>query len=212
MKFYNGDPKDPIFAVYEEDGICYPVFAEKYGTEGFPFTPDLEEITDEETVASLKKYMQPYEEGKPRIYMAGPLFNEGDRYTNLRNSNALRSAGYTTFLPQEIVITEKSSHLVKAGCFYMDLKAIRLCDVLLANCNGIEIDSGTAAEIGLAYALKKQIFAYKSDVRNYYDEVNVLNNFVAGLVDGPVLRSIEDVLLALFSLENKSANCSKIEE
>ena len=209
MKFYNGDPNDPIFAVYASEGLCYPVFAEKYGTESFPFTASLAEITDDETVASLNKYMKPYEDGKPRVYMAGPLFNEGDRYTNLRNSDALRAAGYTTFLPQEIVITEKSAALVKAGCFYMDLKAIKLCDVLLANCNGIEIDSGTAAEIGLAYALGKKILVYKSDVRNYYNEVNVLNNFVAGLVDGPVLRSIEDVLAALSASEEKSANCSK---
>lgn len=197
MKFYYGNPQDPVFAVYEADGICYPVFAEKYGTEGFPFRPDLEEITDAESVASLLKYMTPYEDGKPRVYMAGPLFNEGDRYTNQRNSDALRAAGYSTFLPQEIVINDKSTPLVKAGCFYMDLKAIRLCDVLLANCNGIEIDSGTAAEIGLAYALGKRMLIYKSDVRNYYNEANVLNNFVAGLVDGPVLRSLDEVLAAL---------------
>ena len=186
MKFYHGDPQDPIFAVYEKDG-----------SESSPFSADLAEITDRETVESLEKYLKPYEDGKPKVYMAGPLFNEGDRYTNQLNSDALRAAGYTTFLPQEIVINEKSSPLIKAGCFYMDLKAIRECDILLANCNGIEIDSGTAAEIGLAYALKKRILAYKSDVRNYYNAVNVLNNFVAGLVDGPVLRSIEEVLAAL---------------
>lgn len=197
MKFYHGDPQDPIFAVYEKDGLCYPVFEEKYGSESFPFSDDLAEITDRETIESLEKYLKPYEDGKPKVYMAGPLFNEGDRYTNRLNSDALRAAGYTTFLPQEIVINEKSSPLIKAGCFYMDLKAIRECDILLANCNGIEIDSGTAAEIGLAYALKKRILAYKSDVRNYYNAVNVLNNFVAGLVDGPVLRSIEEVLAAL---------------
>lgn len=197
MKFYHGDPQDPIFAVYEKDGLCYPVFEEKYGSESSPFSADLAEITDRETIESLEKYLKPYEDGKPKVYMAGPLFNEGDRYTNQLNSDALRAAGYTTFLPQEIVINEKSSPLIKAGCFYMDLKAIRECDILLANCNGIEIDSGTAAEIGLAYALKKRILAYKSDVRNYYNAVNVLNNFVAGLVDGPVLRSIEEVLAAL---------------
>lgn len=197
MKFYYGDPNDPICAVYEKDGAYYPVFTEKYGTESIPLRAEPVEIADPESVASLEKYLKPYEDGKPRIYMAGPLFNEGDRYTNQRNSDALRAAGYTTFLPQEIVINDKSTPLVKAGCFYMDLKAIRLCDVLLANCNGIEIDSGTAAEIGLAYALGKRMLVYKSDVRNYYNEINVLNNFVAGLVGGSVLRSIDEVLAAL---------------
>lgn len=197
MKFYYGNSNDPVFAVYEADGVCYPVFVEKYGTEGFPFRADMKEITDAESVAALEKYLKPYEDGKKRVYMAGPLFNEGDRYTNQRNSDALRAAGYTTFLPQEIVINDKSTPLVKAGCFFMDLKAIKLCDVLLANCNGIEIDSGTAAEIGLAYALGKRMLVYKSDVRNYYNEGNVLNNFVAGLVDSPVLKTLEEVLAAI---------------
>lgn len=197
MKYYYGDAADPVFALYENCGKYYPVFEEKYGTEPIEVTSQLQEITDPDTIGSLNKYRNPYKDGKKRIYMAGPLFNEGDRYTNQRNSDALRAAGYTTFLPQEIIINEKSSPLVKAGCFYMDLKAIRLCDILLANCNGIEIDSGTAAEIGLAYALGKRIIVYKSDVRNYFDAENVLNNFVAGLVNSPVLRTIEEVLAAL---------------
>lgn len=197
MKFYYGNSADPVFAVYEEGGLCHPVFVEKYGTQTFPFSDELEEITDAESVAALKKYLHPYEDEKKKVYMAGPLFNEGDRYTNGRTSDALRESGFTTFLPQEIVITNESSLLVKAGCFYMDLKAIKECDVLLANCNGIEIDSGTAAEIGLAYALGKKIIAYKSDVRNYFDGLHVLNNFIEGLVGSPVVRTLEEVIAAL---------------
>lgn len=197
MKFYFGNHTDPLFAVYEKDGMCYPVFAEKYGTGGFPYTEGMELITDEETNEALTKYMFPYEDGKPAIYMAGPLFNEGDRYTNQRNSDRLRALGYTTFLPQEVVITNKSTVLVKAACFYMDLKAIRLADALVVNCNGIEIDSGTAAEIGLGYGLGKKLVLYKSDVRNYYNETFRLNNFVGGLVDNRVYRTIDEVIAAL---------------
>ena len=196
MQYFYGSKTDTSFAVYLEDGRYYPVFAERYGSE--PVTPEqAEPITDPETVYALDKYMRPYEDGKKRVYMAGPLFNEGDRYTNRRNSDALRARGYTTFLPQEVVITNKSSELVKAACFYMDLKAIRLCDVLLANCNGLEIDSGTAAEIGLGYGLGKRMILYKSDVRNYYNERFRLNNFVGGLVDNRVCASLEEVLEAL---------------
>lgn len=200
MNYYFGSETDRIFAVYEAEGMCYPVFAEKYGNEGIPFDPKLEPITDPETIEALDKYMTPYQEGKPKVYMAGPLFNEGDRYTNQRNSDALRALGYTTFLPQEIVITDESTALVKAACFYMDLKAIKLCDVMLANCNGIEIDSGTAAEIGLAYGLQKKTILYKSDVRNYFNDVARLNNFVAGLVDNQVCRTLEEVLAVMETL------------
>ena len=200
MKYYMGSKTDALYALYEKNGAVYPVFAEKYGTESVFFSKEWEEITDVLTVAALDKYMQPYEEGKKRIYMAGPLFNEGDRYTNQVNSDALRALGYTTFLPQEIVITDESTALVKAACLYMDLKAIRLCDVLLANCNGIDIDSGTAAEIGLAYGWGKRIVAYKSDVRNYFNDVHRLNNFVAGLVGNKVCRTLEEVVAAIGEL------------
>ena len=200
MKYYLGSESDPLYAVYEKDGLYYGVFAEKYGEEGNALPAGLPEITDPKTVEALDKYMQPYEPGKPKVYMAGPLFNEGDRFTNQNNSDALRARGYTTFLPQEVVITNDSSELVKAACLYMDLKAIRLCDVLLANCNGIEIDSGTAAEIGLAYGIGKKLVLYKSDVRCYYNSTFVLNNFVGGLADNRVCRSLEEVLSALEKL------------
>lgn len=200
MRYYMGSKMDPLYALYEKNGAVYPVFAEKYGTESVLFSKEWTEITDAETLAALDKYMYPYGEGKARIYMAGPLFNEGDRYTNQRNSDALRELGYTTFLPQEIVITDESTPLVKAACLYMDLKAIYQCDVLLANCNGIEVDSGTAAEIGLGYGIGKKMVAYKSDVRNYFNDVHRLNNFVAGLVGNKVCRTMEEVVAAIEEL------------
>lgn len=197
MKYYYASETDRVFAVYEKDGKYFPVFVEKYGEDEFKTDKALEEITDEESVAALNKYMHPYEDGKKKIYMAGPLFNEGDRYTNQINSDKLREKGYTTFLPQEIVITNNSSLLVKAGCFFMDLKAIKTCDYLVVNCNGIEIDSGTAAEIGLGYGLNKKLVLYKSDVRNYYNDTFRLNNFVGGLVDNKVCRTIDEVIESL---------------
>ena len=194
MKYYYGNDTDNTFAVYEKNGKYYPVFIEKYGEEEFVPAKEMKPVTDDESVRALDKYMNPYEEGKEKIYMAGPLFNEGDRYTNQVNSDKLRELGYTTFLPQEIVITNKSSELVKAACFYMDFKAIYAADYLVCNCNGIDIDSGTAAEIGLGYGLKKKLIAYKSDVRNYYNETHKLNNFVGGLVDNKVCGTIEEVI------------------
>ncbi|MBQ1305047.1 MAG: nucleoside 2-deoxyribosyltransferase [Erysipelotrichales bacterium] len=183
-------------AVYEEDGHYFPVFAEEYGVT--EITPEsLTEITHPKEIEALNKYMTPYEEGKKKIYMAGPLFNEGDRYTNQIISDALREAGYTTFLPQEVVIDKDSTKLVKDACFYMDFKAIDLCDALVANCNGIEVDSGTAAEIGLSYGMGKKIIAYKSDVRNYYNERYRLNNFVGGLVGNKTCGNVEEILKVL---------------
>ena len=194
MKYYLKDE----MAVYEKDGKYYPVFTERYGEEAVEVKEDeLTAITHPKEILSLDKYMSPYGEGTRRIYMAGPLFNEGDRYTNQLNSDALRAEGYATFLPQEVVIDKDSSQLIKDACFYMDFKAINLCDTVVANCNGIEIDSGTAAEIGMCYALNKKIYLYKSDVRNYYNDTFKLNNFVGGLVGNKVYSSIGEIIEAI---------------
>lgn len=200
MNFYYGNDTDSTFAVYETDGVCRPVFVEKYADTPIPFDPAMRPITNAKTVEALNKYMHPYQDGKPKVYMAGPLFNEGDRYCNQRLSDALRAEGYTTFLPQEVVIDKDSDELVKAACLYMDLKAINLCDYIVANCNGIEVDSGTAAEIGLGYGLHKKMVAYKSDVRNYYNESFRLNNFLGGLVNNQINTTPAEVLSALKAL------------
>ena len=195
MKYYYADPCDEVYVVYYDETKkgYYPVFKEKYGEQPI-FSIDLKEVSGEKEIEALNKYMDPYGTGKKNIYMAGPLFNEGDRYSNQLNSDALRQKGYATFLPQEVVIDKDSSKLVKAACFYMDFKAINLCQIVVANCNGIDIDSGTAAEIGMCYALNKKIFAYKSDVRNYYNEDFKLNNFVGGLVDNKVYSNIGEII------------------
>ena len=195
MKFYYTDRNDESFVVYEdENGRYFPVFIERYGTDEIAKEKILDEVTGKKEVESLIKYMNPYGKGKKNIYMAGPLFNEGDRYSNQVNSDALRKAGYATFLPQEVVIDKDSSKLVKDACFFMDFKAINLCQIVVANCNGIEIDSGTAAEIGMCYALNKKIYAYKSDVRDYYNENYKLNNFVGGLVNNKTYSTIEEII------------------
>ena len=202
MKYYYADSNDESFVVYlAQDGSYYPVFAEKYGVEKVEINQELSPVSGKKEIEALDKYMNPYGEGKKKIYMAGPLFNEGDRYSNQLNSDALRKAGYATFLPQEVVIDKDSSKLVKDACFYMDFKAINLCQIVVANCNGIEIDSGTAAEIGMCYALNKKIFAYKSDVRNYYNENYKLNNFVGGLVNNITYSNIEDIIKEIEGLD-----------
>ena len=46
---------------------------------------------------------------------------------------------------------------------------IKQCDILLACIDGVDIDSGVAAEIGFARALDKYILAYRGDFRKASD-------------------------------------------
>ena len=186
MKYYYADRNDETKVVYELEGKYYAVFTEKFGSEPLEVDTDsLSEVKGANEIQSLDKYLNPYGNGRLNIYMAGPLFNEGDRYSNQLNSDALRKAGYATFLPQEVVIDKDSSVLVKAACFYMDFKAINLCQIVVANC----------------YALNKKIFAYKSDVRNYYNDNYKLNNFVGGLVDNKTYSDINEIIKEIDKLQ-----------
>ena len=44
-------------------------------------------------------------------------------------------------------------------------KDLRDADMMIAILDGVDVDSGTAAEIGLAYGLGKKVIGYRSDLR-----------------------------------------------
>ena len=55
-------------------------------------------------------------------------------------------------------------------------EAIRICLMVVAVLDGADVDSGTASEIGFAYALGKQIYGYRSDFRMAGDNEGSLVN------------------------------------
>jgi len=54
--------------------------------------------------------------------------------------------------------------------------AIAECDALFAVLDGSDVDSGTAAEIGYAFGLKKKIIGYRSDFRLASDNEGTIVN------------------------------------
>ena len=58
--------------------------------------------------------------------------------------------------------------------FFANIGLIRNCDIIAANTNpfrGHEPDSGTAFEIGFAYALGKKIYCYCEDLRSQREKL-----------------------------------------
>lgn len=90
-----------------------------------------------------------------RIYLASPFFTEEQRDTVCKVAKILRAAGNEVFVPMEHKIEDAWSYSPREWAekvFSMDLDAIRTCDVVVALYYGLNSDTGTAFEIGYAYA------------------------------------------------------------
>ena len=75
---------------------------------------------------------------------------------------------------------------------------IRASDAVLAVLDGVDVDSGTAAEIGYAAALGKLVVGWRSDFRLAGDNAaSVVNLQVEHWLSGPVERDLEHALMRL---------------
>ena len=98
-----------------------------------------------------------------KIYMAGPLFTQGERDFNAVVAAKLRAKGYEVYLPQEQTYAEGPD---RTGRIYRnDLDHVSHCDAVVAMCEYQQVDDGTAWELGYATALGKKIFALRTDQR-----------------------------------------------
>ena len=95
-----------------------------------------------------------------KIYMAGPLFTAAELQFNKAVATRLRSFGHEVFLPQE---TEQRSATSKE-IFQSDVDGIDWAEVVVANMDGPDPDSGTCWECGYAFE-KKPILLYRTDIR-----------------------------------------------
>lgn len=135
-----------------------------------------------------------------KIYLAAPLFNEPERAFNCRVAGSLRDNGYEVWLPQENFPAAVESEEEKEHVFESDLKALKSCDVVVAVLDGECIDSGTAFEVGYAYAMKIPVVGIRTDTRVFSgsEEVNLMLERAVNLIrtsDFPEL--LEELLRTL---------------
>ena len=95
-----------------------------------------------------------------RIYFAGPLFTTAEREFNATVVAGLRKMGHEVFLPQE----QDQSGVGARVIFLGDVRGIDWADVVVANMDGPDPDSGTCWEAGYAYN-KKPVILYRTDIR-----------------------------------------------
>lgn len=125
-----------------------------------------------------------------RAYIAGPLFNEGERWFDEQIDAAARRAGLDTFLPHrdgDVSLTERDIEAI----FKEDVKAIDGSDMVIANLNGITTDDGTAWELGYAYAKGKHLVGVYTDWRLTFEHQIV--NLMLECSLNKLVRSLDEL-------------------
>ncbi len=156
-----------------------------------------------------------------KAYLANGLFSLGDRLVNERLASAIRQAipEIELYVPQENdAINDKTAYADSLAIAEADLAMLQKSDVLVAVLDGVEIDSGVAAEIGAFAMLNRPIVGVFTDVRQQGREnmmkIEALirdgienqfvyrNLFVIGLIkrNGVITTSINDAVLAVQEL------------
>lgn len=135
-----------------------------------------------------------------RAYIAGPLFDEGERWW-IESVEALVAAeGFETFLPHRDN-PPKTQHNV-ADIFRNDRRGIDECDVVVASLNGVITDDGTAWELGYAFARGKYLIGLHTDWRQRFDH-EVVNLMIECSLDR-LVRSLPELREALAEVRRAS--------
>jgi nucleoside 2-deoxyribosyltransferase len=134
-----------------------------------------------------------------KLYFAGPLFTTPERTWNAEVTAALRAAGHEVFLPQE-----QEPGKDGRGIFATDVGGIDAADAVVAIMDGPDPDSGTAWEVGYAFAARKPILLVRTDLRTLAGDAGEYNPMLAEAatvrVDAPAGSTVEVIGAVLDAL------------
>ncbi|MDD3248656.1 MAG: nucleoside 2-deoxyribosyltransferase, partial [Methanosarcina sp.] len=91
---------------------------------------------------------------KKIIYLAGPLFTHAELEYNRKLKDMLLNNGFSVFLPQEDAedAAQERERQSQECIFRKCVEGVDTSDLVVAILDGVDVDSGTAWEIGYAYA------------------------------------------------------------
>ena len=158
-----------------------------------------------------------------KIYMAGPLgFSEAGRYFYYRELvPAVTRLGYEVLDPWKLTDQKEIDAVlalpygierrdawralnVKIGT--NNRKAIDASDGVFAVLDGVDVDSGTAAEIGYAFAKGKPIIGYRGDFRlsadNEGSTVNLQVEYFIRQSGGTIIAKTDEIPGAFEKIES----------
>ena len=130
-----------------------------------------------------------------KAYIAGPLWKEEDRKKVEELNNLCKEVGFETFVPHlDAGVYEQGD---STSFFEKDSKALDDCQVIVALLDWKFVGSGTAWEIGYAYAKGIPIIGLVEDLNsvNTFDRMCVMTFNSAKLVDSK--EKLKQELIAL---------------
>lgn len=133
----------------------------------------------------------------PYVYVAGPLFDEGERWWIEQVESAVAEAGCETFLPHRDNPPKTADNI--GEIFATNHGAIDRCDIVVASLNGITTDDGTAWEVGYAWAKDKPVIGIHTDWRSRFAD-EVVNLMIECSLH-QLVRSLDELPAALASIE-----------
>ena len=122
---------------------------------------------------------------KYHVYLACPLFSEGERRYNAYLGDILRKNFFSVYLPQEFDDTAKGREESREQAIYENnLYELKKADIVIGVIDGSDVDSGTAWEMGYAFACGKRIIALRTDFRQFSgnERVNLMLEMEAEVV------------------------------
>jgi nucleoside 2-deoxyribosyltransferase/predicted secreted protein len=132
-----------------------------------------------------------------RVYLAAPLFSEAERAFNDSVARLLVRHLFEVHLPQEAGDDSAIRNArEQEKLFSANTTALENADCVVAIIDGADADSGTAWEMGYAFARGKPVIALRTDFRRvgHHEHVNLMLEKSARVVG-----SVEEILAVLRS-------------
>jgi nucleoside 2-deoxyribosyltransferase/predicted secreted protein len=133
-----------------------------------------------------------------RVYLAAPLFSEAERVFNASAARLMSTHLFDVHLPQDSGDDSDMRDIwEQERLFNFNKTALEDSDFVVAIIDGADADSGTAWEMGYAFARGKPVIALRTDFRRvgHHEQVNLMLEQSA-----KVVGSMDEVLAALQSL------------
>ena len=120
-----------------------------------------------------------------RVYLAAPLFSEAERSYNVMLTTLLRKNLFEVYLPQEAGDnSDTREESAQHDLFQKNLQELADSDIVVALIDGADADSGTAWEMGYAFARGNPVVALRTDFRRvgHHEHVNLMLEQSAAVV------------------------------